>query len=281
MPELPEVETIVRRLRSYLIDQKIEAVQVVTPKILRIPPRRFVEALTGSIIRKIRRKGKMILIDLDSGSTVALHLKMTGQLLMDPQVIPGDPHTHLVFHLSPQGSQMRYRDVRKFGFFDLLSGHPGETPACPIQVGPDPFEISFKRFYSFLNSRKRAIKSLLLDQSVISGLGNIYVDESLFQSRIHPLIKAGDLSEDQARVLFRNIKQILSRAIRLQGSTLKDYRKPDGKSGRFQNCFQVYGRTGEPCRACGSPIQKIRVGGRGTHYCAVCQKVFGPVSLKT
>jgi formamidopyrimidine-DNA glycosylase len=272
MPELPEVETIVRRLRSSLINQKIQRVQVLTPKILRLPPRIFTKTLTGAIIREIRRKGKLILIDLDPGGTMVLHLKMTGQVLIEPSLTPPDRHTHVIFSFSSSDFQMRYRDVRKFGFFDFIPKHRAEEPLYITKLGPDPFETSPNTFFQIVHSKDKTIKSLLLDQSVISGLGNIYVDESLFQAGLHPQTKSKTLSQDQVKNLFRIIKKVLSQAIRMQGSTLKDYRRPDGTSGGFQKYHQVYGRTGQPCPACQSPIYKIKVGSRGTHYCAFCQK---------
>ncbi|MBA4394633.1 MAG: DNA-formamidopyrimidine glycosylase [Desulfobacca sp.] len=272
MPELPEVETIVRRLRLSLIHQKIHKVQVLTPKILRLPPSIFVQTLTGAIIREIKRKGKLILMDLEPVGTLVIHLKMTGQVLLEPSSTPFDRHTHVIFFFSSSDLQMRYRDIRKFGFFDFIPRLLSEKPLYISQLGPDPFETSPKEFLQIIRSKKKTIKSLLLDQSVISGLGNIYVDESLFQARLHPQTKADVLSRGQINNLFKIIKKILSMAIQMQGSTLKDYRRPDGTSGGFQNYHQVYGRTGHPCPACQSPIVKIRVGSRGTHYCAFCQK---------
>jgi formamidopyrimidine-DNA glycosylase len=273
MPELPEVETIVRRLRSELVDLKISKVRVLTPKIIRLPKEIFIQSLTGAIIREIRRKGKLILMDLSLGRTLVLHLKMTGQVLLTPKPTKADRHTHVIFDLSPEGMQMHYRDVRKFGFFDLTQGDPADQTPYFKRVGPDPFEISVLQFTRLVLSKKKAVKSLLLDQSLISGLGNIYVDESLFQAKIHPLTKAGAISAARIKLLHRVIRRVLSRAILKKGSTLKDYRRPDGSSGGFQNYHQVYGRTGQACPFCQSPIQKIRVGGRGTHFCPGCQKL--------
>jgi formamidopyrimidine-DNA glycosylase len=273
MPELPEVETIVRRLRSELIGLKISKVRVLTPKILRLPKENFIQSLTGAIIREIRRKGKLILMDLSLGRTVVLHLKMTGQVLLPPKPTPADRHTHVIFDFSPADFQLHYRDIRKFGFFDLIQGDPAALIPYVKRVGPDPFEISLPQFTRLVLSKKKAVKSLLLDQSLISGLGNIYVDESLFQAKIHPLTKAGALSAARIKVLYRVMRSVLSQAILKKGSTLKDYRRPDGSAGGFQNYHQVYGRTGQACPFCQSLIQKIRVGGRGTHFCPGCQKL--------
>ena len=272
MPELPEVETIVRRLRSSLIGQKISSVQVLNPGTLRCSPNVFNRALTGAIIREIRRKGKFILVDLTPDWTLIIHLKMTGQVLIEPASTFPDRHTHVVFHFSSFDSLLRYRDIRKFGFFDLFRGNRPDSNSYLNRLGPDPFEITPNQFIKIVLSRKKSIKSLLLDQSLISGMGNIYVDESLFQAKIHPLTKADTLPPVRVRNLHRIIKKILTRAIALQGSTLKDYRRPDGTSGGFQNYHRVYGRAGSPCPSCGRQIAKIRVAGRGTHYCPGCQK---------
>jgi formamidopyrimidine-DNA glycosylase len=269
MPELPEVETIVRRLRSELTGLKISRVRVLTPKILRLPERAFVRSLTGAIIREIRRKGKLILMDLSLNRTLILHLKMTGQVLLTPKPAQADRHTHVIFDFSPPGLQMHYRDIRKFGFFGLVQGDPATRIAS---VGPDPFEISAPQFTRLIRSKNKAVKALLLDQSLISGLGNIYVDESLFQAKVHPQTKTGDLSTARLQNLHRVIRTVLARAISEKGSTLKDYRRPDGSSGGFQNYHQVYGRAGRACPFCQSLIQKIRVAGRGTHFCPGCQK---------
>lgn len=272
MPELPEVETIVRRLRLTLIGKKIQSVQVLYPGILRCSQKVFIQTLTGTIIREIRRKGKFILFDLTPEATLILHLKMTGQVFIGPPSVPADRHTHLIFSFVSSDFQMRYRDIRKFGFFDLFQGiHTVSNPYLS-RLGPDPFEITPNQFVKMILPRKRAVKSLLLDQSLISGLGNIYVDESLFQAKIHPLTRADTLSPIQIKTLHRIIKKILVQAISKQGSTLKDYRRPDGSSGEFQNFHQVYGRTGKPCPYCRTPIEKIRVSGRGTHFCPTCQK---------
>jgi formamidopyrimidine-DNA glycosylase len=272
MPELPEVETIVRRLRLALIGKKVQSVQVLYPGILRCSQKVFIQTLTGTIIREIRRKGKFILFDLTPDGTLFLHLKMTGQVFIEPPSLPADRHTHVIFNFVSSGFQMRYRDIRKFGFFALGQGPSSSLNPYLSRLGPDPFEISASQFLKIVLPRKKAIKSLLLDQSLISGLGNIYVDESLFQAKIHPLTRADTLSTIQIKSLHRIIKKILAQAISKQGSTLRDYRRPDGSSGGFQNYHQVYGRTGTLCPFCRTPIEKIRVAGRGTHFCPSCQK---------
>jgi len=180
MPELPEVETIVRGLREKLIGRQIRTVRVRTAALLRSPLPGFRKQLTGAIIKKIERKGKFILIGLGNGSRLIIHLKMTGQLLLIPEGRPVDKHTHLIFNLQPRDLQLRYRDVRKFGFLGLLT--PGQEWSPLADLAPDPFDLTARDFYERLQQKKGAIKPLLLDQRFISGLGNIYVDESLFRS---------------------------------------------------------------------------------------------------
>ena len=269
MPELPEVETIVCGLREKLIGRQIRSVRVRTATLLRSPLLSFRKQLTGAIIKKIERKGKFILIGLGNGSTLLIHLKMTGQLLLIPEGRPADKHTHLIFNLQPRDLQLRYRDVRKFGFLGLLT--PGQEWSPLADLAPDPFDLTAGDFYERLQQKKRAIKPLLLDQRFISGLGNIYVDESLFRSRIHPLTSSRTLNWDQARGLHRLIRQVLREAIKAKGTTVSDYRGPEGIVGGFQHYLRVYDCTGEPCRFCGTPIHKTRVGGRGTHFCPSCQ----------
>ncbi|MBI5582479.1 MAG: bifunctional DNA-formamidopyrimidine glycosylase/DNA-(apurinic or apyrimidinic site) lyase [Deltaproteobacteria bacterium] len=270
MPELPEVETIVRGLRRILIGKKISSVRVRSEKVLGWPSRRFRKALEGASIREIGRKGKFILIAFDRDLLLVTHLRMTGQFLRVPREQAVDKHTHVIFDLEPGSLQLRYRDVRKFGRLGVLTG---EEPTIPLLkgLGPDALEISAEAFFRNLQQKKRAIKPLLLDQTFLSGLGNIYVDESLYRARIHPLTRADALRRDQVRELHRHMRRILDQAIKAKGTTVSDYRGPEGIVGGFQRYLRVYGRAGEFCRICGSPIRKSRVGGRGTHTCPGCQ----------
>ena len=272
MPELPEVETIVRGLREKLIGRQIRSVRIRTSSLLRSPRQSFRKQLTGAVIRKIERKGKFILIGLGNEATLVIHLRMTGQLLLIPEGQPADKHTHLIFNLHPRDLQLRYRDVRKFGFLVLLN--PGQEWPPLVDLAPDPFELTASDFYGRLQKKKRAVKPLLLDQHFISGLGNIYVDESLFRSRIHPLTPAHTLNWDQARGLHQRIRQVLRQAIKAKGTTVSDYRGPEGVVGGFQAYLRVYDRQGLPCPTCRNPIHKTRVGGRGTHLCPTCQPIL-------
>lgn len=270
MPELPEVETIVRGLRLKLAEKKIRVVRVRTPGLLVTPPRAFRRSLQGAIIRDIRRKGKFILFHLTSGDALVVHLKMTGQLLLTAEDLPLDRHTHVVFELEPGNLQLRYRDVRKFGLLGMQTRNGEAWPALKA-LAPDPLEMTGEDFQEKLRRKKRALKPALLDQTFISGLGNIYVDESLHRAKIHPSTPAHTLDPGQARELHRLIRRILRQAIRHKGTTVSDYRGPEGIVGGFQRHLRVYDCTGKPCRFCGTTIQKTRVGGRGTHFCPSCQ----------
>jgi formamidopyrimidine-DNA glycosylase len=276
MPELPEVETIVRGLRRQLIGRKIGSVRVRSARVLAQPLPRFRKALKGAIIREISRQGKFILIAFDGGLRLVTHLRMTGQFLLVPPEQAIDKHTHVIFDLEPGPLQLRYRDVRKFGRLGLLI--PGDQ-SIPLlkDLGPDALEISIETFFKNLQQKKRAIKPLLLDQTFLGGLGNIYVDESLYRAGIHPLTRADTLDREQVRELHRHMRRILNQAIKAKGTTVSDYRGPEGVVGGFQRFLRVYGRAGEPCGACGTRIQKTRVGGRGTHTCPACQPLPTPL----
>jgi formamidopyrimidine-DNA glycosylase len=270
MPELPEVETIVRGLRRKLIGRKIVAVRVRSAQVLALSAHRFRQALGGAIIREINRQGKFILISCDRDILLVTHLRMTGQFLTVPRETAADKHTHVIMDLEPGTWQLRYRDVRKFGRLGILTGEDLATHALN-DLGPDALEVSAETFFRILQREKRAIKPLLLDQTFLCGLGNIYVDESLFRARIHPLTRADCLSRDQVRVLHRHMRRVLNQAIKAKGTTVSDYRGPEGIVGGFQAYLRVYDRAGEPCPACGALIEKTRVGGRGTHICPGCQ----------
>ncbi|MCU0578948.1 MAG: bifunctional DNA-formamidopyrimidine glycosylase/DNA-(apurinic or apyrimidinic site) lyase [Desulfobacterota bacterium] len=270
MPELPEVETIVRGLRRKLIGKKIAAVRVRSARVLGQSPLGFRCALAGAIIREIDRQGKFILISCEGDLLLVAHLRMTGQFLLVPRETVTDKHTHVIFDLEPGPEQLRYRDVRQFGRLEVLT-KANRASHSLNNLGPDALDIDAVTFFLNLRQKKRAIKPLLLDQTFLCGLGNIYVDESLYRSRIHPLTQADSLSREQARDLHRHMRRILGQSIRAKGTTVSDYRGPDGIVGGYQAYLRVYARHGEPCGVCGAIIQKTRVGGRGTHTCPGCQ----------
>jgi formamidopyrimidine-DNA glycosylase len=241
------------------------------PSIVRGSPLDLAEHLPGRSFQDIRRRGKLIIMSLSGGLSLLSHLRMTGQLLYLPVAAPMEKHTHLVFHLD-DGHHLRYRDQRQFGWIqlaetDLLAEHPQVA-----QLGPEPLEIPQDEFVSIIQSRRRQIKPLLMDQSALAGMGNIYIDESLFRARIHPLRRASDLSRAKLRALHGAIQEVLAEAIDCAGSTVGQYRGADGQSGEFQRFLRVYGHQGDPCVRCGRPVVKIRVGSRGTHICRRCQR---------
>jgi formamidopyrimidine-DNA glycosylase len=214
----------------------------------------------------------MVLIACEGGWTLVFHLKMTGQLIIARPADPVDKHTRLLIPLTGRGLELRFRDVRKFGFLCCLGPGPESSAPELDGLGPEPLETGRAAFAVLFRGRKGRIKSLLLDQGVVAGIGNIYADEILFRARIHPLTPAAALGDAGLETLWRSVRAVLRRAIARKGSTIRDYRGPDGEPGDFQSRHKVYGREGKACRACGTPVRRIRVGGRSTFFCPVCQR---------
>ena len=283
MPELPEVETVRRGILPVLEGQKIADVQVNRPD-LRWPfPDRMAERLNGRHVTNVRRRSKYILCDLDSGETLLIHLGMSGRILIsgDPQgrFVHDHPlaekHDHVVIDMDT-GARITYNDPRRFGAMDLLTTSTAEDHPLLAVLGPEPLSNSFNEDYFFntIKTRNSPIKTVLLDQRVVAGLGNIYVCEALFRAKIDPRRKANNLSRQRSYSLVPIIRDVLSEAIEAGGSSLKDYRKADGELGYFQHSFDVYGREGELCRTngCSDTIRRITQSGRSTFLCAQCQR---------
>ncbi|KAA9031717.1 DNA-formamidopyrimidine glycosylase [Niallia endozanthoxylica] len=273
MPELPEVETIRRTLLQLIMGKKIQAVSVYWPKIIKQPDEveQFSDALIGQTIQDIGRRGKFLVFYTDIYALVS-HLRMEGRYTLAQSEEAVDKHTHVIFHFI-DGTELRYRDVRKFGTMHLFRKGE-EFLSLPLsQLGPEPLEDTFDliEFKNKLASKKRNIKSVLLDQTVLVGLGNIYVDEALFKARIHPERMAQSLSDEETNVLYRSIIETLSEAVKKGGSTVRTYVNSQGEMGMFQLEHNVYGRKGEDCKVCGSELIKTVVGGRGTVFCPSCQ----------
>ncbi|MFC4183555.1 DNA-formamidopyrimidine glycosylase [Saccharococcus thermophilus] len=274
MPELPEVEIIRRTLIPLTVGKTIEEVQVFWPKIVQYPAdvTEFAETLKGQTIHDVERRGKFLKLMLDTHVLIS-HLRMEGRYVVWRKEDPIEPHTHVIFRFT-DGTELRYRDVRKFGTMHLY--RKGEEDArLPLsQLGPEPFSETFTANFLAKRLRKtnRTIKTVLLDQTVVVGLGNIYVDESLFRAGIHPERIASSLTDEEVARLHREMVTILQEAIEKGGSTVRSYVNTQGESGTFQLQLFVYGRKGEPCKRCGQPIQKTVVAGRGTHYCPSCQR---------
>ncbi|MBZ5586432.1 MAG: bifunctional DNA-formamidopyrimidine glycosylase/DNA-(apurinic or apyrimidinic site) lyase [Acidobacteriia bacterium] len=263
MPELPEVETVVRSIAP-LVGRHILAAEFRCPRVLRGGDPDVLSArLGGSSIARVERRGKFILISLDRGGYLVIHLGMTGRLLLGGT--PGK-HTHAILTLD-RGALL-YDDSRQFGCI-LYSD---EVPERVRRLGPEPLEISFEDFAAALKKRKARIKALLLNQRFLRGLGNIYADEALFRAGVHPLALASRLRRGRALRLYDAITAVLTEAIAAGGSSVSDYVDGQGRKGFFQFSHRVYQRTGEPCLHCGKPIRRILVAQRSSHYCPACQK---------
>jgi formamidopyrimidine-DNA glycosylase len=273
MPELPEVETVVRTLRPRLVGRAITAVRLHRPDVLDPAGTDLAGHLLGRVVASVERRGKRIIVALDDGNRFYVHLGMTGRLTVEPIGAEVKSHTHLVIEVTetetkapPQ--EVRFSDPRRFGGIWWL----GTAASGDERMGPEPLGMRAAQLGKRLAATKRAIKSALLDQELVAGLGNIYVDESLFLARIHPLTPANELTAAQIKELTRAIKQVLRTAIRHRGSTLRDYRDAAGEAGGFQARHKVYDRAGKPCARCRTPIERIVLGGRSTHFCPRCQR---------
>ena len=275
MPELPEVETIRHSLEPGLVGRRFERVEIRDPRLVRpFEPQAVAAELEGERVTSLERRGKYLIVRFESGRSLLIHLRMTGSLRHDRGGLRAhDPHRRAVVSLDDR-SDVAYRDVRRFGTWLLLE--PGELePYLAAKVGVEPLDRSFttRLLSRRLEHRRAPLKAALLDQRTVAGLGNIYVDEALWRARIHPLRPAGTLAPDEIARVTRGIKEALRMGIARQGATLRDYARPDGERGRMQDRFRAYNRAGEPCFRCGTPIDKIRVAGRGTWYCPNCQRL--------
>jgi formamidopyrimidine-DNA glycosylase len=273
VPELPEVETVRRQIAPVLEGATILSAEIHDVRLTRpVEPHFVADALVGEQIATVERRGKYLLWRMASGRTLVVHLRMTGSLRHAPAGgLPEDAYRRARVVLDT-GAEVGYRDVRRFGTWELLDeGHL--RPYLASRLGPEPLAPSFTaaRLARLLEGRRAPIKAFLLDQRRIAGVGNIYADEALWRARIHPRRTAGDLGLDEVARLHRGIRAALRRGVELQGSTLRDYATPDGGSGGMQREFHVYGRLGEPCDRCGTPIERIVVAGRGTWLCPRCQ----------
>lgn len=276
MPELPEVENYARDLKPLLVGRRIEAVDVYWPRaVANLSVEEFTRGLLGRQIVNTDRRGKYLLFPLDNRRTLVLHLRMTGKLRLAPADAPleVDPYTRAVFRLS-DGQVLLFRDQRKFGRFYLV-----EDPAQVLKgLGPEPLQDSFTPLDLFhaVQGRRAPIKALLLDQHIVAGVGNIYADEALFLAGIDPRRPGASLTLADCSRLHTCLRQVLAEAIReggstLGGSSLGNYQRPLGIPGRYQLRHRVYRRAGQPCPACGTPIQRVKIAQRSTHFCPRCQ----------
>jgi formamidopyrimidine-DNA glycosylase len=283
MPELPEVETIRVALEPHVVGRRFERVEIADPRLVRpFEPTAIAAELEGERVSSLERRGKYLVVRFESGRVLLIHLRMTGSLRhVTAGELADDPHRRAVVTLD-DGSDVAYRDVRRFGTWHLLE--PAEVdPYLQERVGREPLERGFtaRRLAERLENRKAPIKAALLDQRTVAGLGNIYADEALWRAQIHPQRPAYTLDNEEVGRLTKAIKEALRAGIARQGASLRDYSQPDGRRGRAQERFRVYGREGEPCLRCGTPIDKIRAAGRGTWYCPSCQRQAASRSAST
>ena len=272
MPELPEVETVRRRLEPVLTGRRFERVEITDPRLVRPhEPDEVAAELQGERVASVERRGKYLILRFETDRVLLIHLRMTGSLRHSAAGLADDPHRRALVRLD-DGSDVAYRDVRRFGTWLLLE--PGELDAyLAPRLGEEPLGAPFTaaRLGQLLARRRAPVKAALLDQRTLAGMGNIYVDEALWRAKIHPLRPAESLEPNELRRLHRAVRTSLEHGLARQGSTLRDYKLPDGGSGSMQHEFKVYGRGGDPCDRCGTPIAKIRVAGRGTWFCPACQ----------
>ncbi|AEF93896.1 Formamidopyrimidine-DNA glycosylase [Desulfotomaculum nigrificans CO-1-SRB] len=276
MPELPEVETVVRSLEKHLAGLTITAVDVFMPKVIRSPkPEVFAERIVGKQLqKKLGRRGKYLLLHLSDGLTLVVHLRMTGRLVYCDAEAPVEKHTHVIFHLD-NGKQLRFTDQRQFGRMQLVPTSEVNELSGIKDLGPEPLDESFTRDFlkKEIRRRRTRIKPLLLDQCFIAGLGNIYADEALFRARVHPERIASDLSPREIARLHKAIVEVIAGGIKHRGTTFRDYVDGEGRAGSYQQHLKVYNRENLPCPHCGKPIARIKVAGRSSYYCPCCQKL--------
>jgi formamidopyrimidine-DNA glycosylase len=270
MPELPEIETLAGQLRARITGSTIEKARASNASILNVAAAAFARRLAGQKIAGIIRQGKYIGLDLGAGR-LWFHLGMSGQLILAPAVPEGAKHVHVVMSIRPQGQVLYFRDPRRFGRV-LLHDSKAPLPKRLVIVGPDPFQVSADDFAGKMRGRSARIKSLLLNQTLVAGLGNIYADESLHRAGIDPRKRANRLPLERLLTLHAKVCETLAEALACGGSTIEDYRHLDGNLGGFQKRHRVYGKLGKPCPACATPIRRVVISGRSSYFCPACQK---------
>ncbi|MFW6035862.1 MAG: bifunctional DNA-formamidopyrimidine glycosylase/DNA-(apurinic or apyrimidinic site) lyase [Halothermotrichaceae bacterium] len=274
MPELPEVETIVIGLKNMVVNNIIKDVIIKETGLIAFPdPDTFKKALKGKKIRAIKRRGKYIIFNISDQKNLIIHLRMTGRLLVKPSNLEYNKHTHIIFKLD-DAMDLRFNNVRKFGRLYLVEKGEYKEAGGLADLGPEPLaqKFTFKKFKELFINRSKNIKALLLDQTFLAGLGNIYTDEALFSAGINPMRTADSLNNNEKKKLYKAIKKVLKIGIKYGGTSFSDYVNASGEKGEFQDKLKVYQKEGHRCPECGSEIVKTRIAGRGTHYCPQCQK---------
>ena len=272
MPELPEVEAVRRMLERATRGARIDRVELRRPDLRRPFPPDFVARLTGSTVQSITRRGKYLLVALSSGETLLVHLGMSGSLRVLPAATPRIAHDHVDIELD-SGQTLRFNDPRRFGCLLFTTGDPALHPLLK-KLAPEPLEAAFDGDYLFRITRRRAvaIKQLIMNSQLVVGVGNIYASEALFRARIRPRRRARSLKREECARLARAIKATLAMAVKVGGTTLRDYVGADGNPGYFRQKLYVYERAGQPCRVCRKPVRQFTQGQRSTYWCADCQK---------
>ncbi len=279
MPELPEVETIKLGLQQYLVGHKIEKVEIRLPKQFVGDPKQIM----GAKIISVRRFGKGLIIDLSNNFSLAIHIKLTGQLIYENEsthakrhpvkvgTLPGS-FTHVIFHFD-KNARLFYNDIRQFGWIKVLPTN--EVLSMPYfkSLGPEPLrDLTLKIFSEILSKRKIPIKLLLMDQKVIAGVGNIYANDALWLSKINPARPSNSLTDEERKRLFDSLETVLKKGLKAGGASEWQYVNALGEAGEYQNFFEVYGKTGKPCKRCGTKIERTKQAGRGTFFCPACQR---------
>lgn len=269
MPELPEVQTIIEDIQKKTMGRTIREITFVTPSVWRngVPDD---ESIAGSKIVSLERKGKHILMHLSNKRTLIIHLKMTGKLVVGRKNNLPEKHTHLIVRFDR--GELRFNDIRRFGYLDYAKSSELGKLEYLAALGPDAKEIPKDEFVRILKSKSKMIKAALLDQNLISGMGNIYTDETLFAAGVHPARKSSNLSIDRLRKLHAIMNTILDRAIIARGSSISDYVDGIGRKGKFQKSLKVYSRAGRPCPKCGAAIRVKKIAGRSSYFCPQCQR---------
>lgn len=271
MPELPEVETVVRDLRPLLIGRQFVGLTLSEQTLRRPWQPEWTPKILGQRVKALHRRGKWIIVELNGPERLLVHLGMTGQFTVMAASEPRPDHLHLCFTLD-QGQELRFRDTRRFGSVELFTDEARLKGFLDNRLGPEPFDLPLKHFQEALLNSQRTLKAILLDQTVVAGVGNIYADEALHRAGLHPERRANQLTLKEIAKLRDTVREVIERAVNRRGSSIRDYIGGSGLRGEFQDEFRVYGRTGEPCETCASVIEVVRVAGRSSHYCPKCQR---------
>lgn len=279
MPELPEVETIRSQLGKLIVGKKIIKVEVSLPKMVKLSLDKFRKFVVGSKIKSVRRRAKILIIGLSSGWSILIHLKLSGRLIFRKkgETLRDEDKkwNHLIYYFSDT-SRLFHNDLRQFGYVKLVETDKLTEFFAKEKLGPEPLQKNFtlKDFLYILKRKPKAkIKQFLLDQKNLSGIGNIYSDEILFLTRVHPLRRVGDLKRNEIKKVFNAIKKILAEALKLRGTSEDMYLDARGEKGEYVPHLKVYGREGEKCKRCGGIVKRLKIGGRSAHYCPICQKL--------